>query len=385
MTQKYSITAAYYLAFILLGFIAAAEGTTLLRLADNTSSALDQISLIFFFGSLGYLIGSYAGGKVYDRVPGHKFLALVLIVLAPFAALVPVLTDLRALLFVIAILGMAKGALDVGCNTLLLWIHREKAGPFLNGLHAAFGLGAFIAPLIVEVIVKTTGGIDWVFWSAGILALPIGFWVINTPSPTARATPQHHREAPSPIAALALMVTCFALYVGLESGYGNLIKSYTVLTGLGNESQANYLNSAFWGFFTLGRLFGVWESARLPARTLLYLHLTGCIASVLVVLAFPESSSALWIGSILLGIFLAPIFPAFLALADERMHVTGAMAGWFLVGGSIGGMVIPWGIGQAIVQFGSTAMTQIVLACLFIDLLALVSFIRAPIPTARAE
>ncbi|MEW6085159.1 MAG: MFS transporter [Chloroflexota bacterium] len=381
MNQRYSITAAYYLAFILLGLTIAAEGATLLQLAENTNSALDQISLIFFYGSLGYLVGSYVSGKIYDRVPGHKYMTVVFAVLAPGIALVPLVTDLWALLVIVLILGMAKGALDVGCNTLLLWVHREKAGPFINGLHASFGLGAFAAPLIVEVIVKATGDIHWVYWSAALMAIPLGIWILLSPSPVARVTPELHKNAPFPIAPLALMVLCFAFYVGAEAGYGNFIKTYTVIVKLGDESQANFLNSAFWGFFTLGRLFGIWESARLRALPLLYIHLAGCLASALIVLIFPESSIMLWIGTILLGIFLAPIFPALLALSDERMHVTGSMAGWFLVGGSIGGMLIPWGIGQAVVQFGAGAMTGIILACLLANLITLAVFIKIPIRT----
>lgn len=385
MNQKYSITAAYYLAFILLGLTIAAEGATLLQLAGNTSSTLDQISLIFFYGSLGYLVGSYASGKIYDRVPGHKYMAGVFAVLALVIALVPIVTDLWALLVIVLILGMAKGALDVGCNTLLLWVHREKAGPFINGLHASFGLGAFVAPLIVEVTVKATGEIQWVYWSGALMAIPLGMWIFLSPSPTARVTPEHHKNAPFPVAPLALMVICFAFYVGAEAGYGNFIKTYTVIMNLGNESQANFLNSAFWGFFTLGRLFGIWESARLRALPLLYIHLTGSLASALIVFIFPGSSTMLWIGTILLGIFLAPIFPALLALSDERMHVTGSMAGWFLVGGSIGGMLIPWGIGQAVVRFGAVAMTGIVLACLLANFISLAVFTKLPIRMSNAE
>lgn len=381
MNQRYSITAAYYLAFILLGLTIAAEGATLLQLAENTNSALDQISLIFFYGSLGYLVGSYISGKIYDHVPGHKYMTVVFAVLAPGIALVPIVTDLWALLVIVLVLGMTKGALDVGCNTLLLWIHREKAGPFINGLHASFGLGAFVAPLIVEVIVNATGDIHWVYWSGALMAIPLSIWILLSPSPMARVTPEHHKNAPFPVAPLAMMVLCFAFYVGAEAGYGNFIKTYTVIVNLGNESQANFLNSAFWGFFTLGRLFGIWESARLRALTILHIHLAGCLASALIVFIFPGSSTTLWIGTILLGIFLAPIFPALLALSDERMHVTGSMAGWFLVGGSIGGMLIPWGIGQAVVQFGAGAMTGIILACLLANLITLAVFIKIPIRT----
>ncbi|HEY3474975.1 MAG TPA: MFS transporter, partial [Anaerolineales bacterium] len=149
MNQKYITTAAYYVAFILLGLTIAAEGPTLLKLAEHTSSALDQISSIFLFGSLGYLLGSFFGGRVYDRIPGHRFMAGVLVFLGLIIALVPVATSRWMLFSIVLVLGLAKGALDVGCNTLLLWVHNEAVGPFMNGLHAFFGVGAFIAPLIV--------------------------------------------------------------------------------------------------------------------------------------------------------------------------------------------------------------------------------------------
>src|SRR5512134_3369074 len=108
MNQKHITTTAYYLAFILLGLTIAAEGPTLLKLAEHTSSALDQISSLFLFGSLGYLLGSYIGGRLYDRIPGHRFMAGVLICLGIMIALVP-LASSRWLLFSVAlILGLFK-------------------------------------------------------------------------------------------------------------------------------------------------------------------------------------------------------------------------------------------------------------------------------------
>ena len=108
MNQKYITTTAYDFAFILLGLTIAAEGPTLLKLAEHTSSALDQISSLFLFGSLGYLVGSYIGGRIYDRVPGHRFMAGVLICLGIMLVLVP-LASSRSILFSVAlILGLFK-------------------------------------------------------------------------------------------------------------------------------------------------------------------------------------------------------------------------------------------------------------------------------------
>jgi FHS family Na+ dependent glucose MFS transporter 1 len=376
MNQKYINTAAYYLAFIILGLTSGAEGPTLLKLAEHTSSALRQISLIFFFGSLGYLIGSLLGGWIYDRVPGHRFMSAILVVLGILIALVPIATSLWTLLVIVLVLGFTKGALDVGCNTLLLWVHNETVGPFMNGLHTFFGLGAFIAPLIVERVNSTTGDIHWVFWIFALAAFPIAVLVWSQPSPASRVVPAQHEHAPFPILPVILMVLCFVLYVGSEVGYGNWIYTYAFKLNLGTEKTAAYLTSAFWGSFTLGRLFGVWVSTRVKPMTILTLDFAGCLLSLGLILFFQESAIILWVGTILLGISQASIFPTFLTLAEERMHITGTVAGLFLVGAGTGGMILPWLIGQVFEQVGGSAMMGMIFIDTLLNLLMLLLFIR---------
>lgn len=383
MNQKYILTAAYYLAFILLGLSIGAEGPTLPRLAENTSSALNEINRMFIFGSLGYLAGSYIGGRLYDRVSGHHLMAGVLVLLGVMVALIPLATSLWMLLLIVTISGFAKGALDVGCNTLILWVHSDKVGPFMNGLHAFFGIGATIGPLIVAYVITVTDNIYWVYWALAIAAFPVAAFIWSLPSPSARATPEEHKDVPLPVLPLAIMVLCFVLYVGAEVGYGNWIYTYALQLGLGTEITSANLTAAFWGAFTLGRLVAVPVSTRLRPITILYMDFIGCLASLGLILLFRDSAAILWVGSILLGISFASIFPTFLTLSEERMHVTGTMAGWFLVGASLGGMFLPWGIGEAFVSIGAGAMISIVFIAVVLNLLALVLFTRIPLTASR--
>jgi FHS family Na+ dependent glucose MFS transporter 1 len=376
MNQKNITTTAYYLAFILLGLTVAADGPALLKLAAHTSSTLDQISLIFFFGSLGYLLGSYIGGRIYDRLPGHRFMASVLILLGVTIALVPVISSRAAFFTVILILGLAKGALDVGCNTLLLWVHNDTVGPYMNGLHAFFGLGSFIAPLIVAQALAITGDIHWVYWFFAVAAFPLAIWIWNLPSPVARTVPAHHENAPFPVIPVAIMVLCFVLYVGGEAGYGAWIYTYAFKLNFGTEVTAAYLTSAFWGSFTLGRLLGIWVSMRARPMTILSIDFAGCLVSLGLILFFNESATLLWIGTILFGISQASIFPTFLTLAEERIHITGTITGWFLVGAGLGGMILPWLIGQAFVRIGAGAMIAIILANVALNVLMLFVFTK---------
>jgi FHS family Na+ dependent glucose MFS transporter 1 len=376
--HKLVLTAAYYLSFIVLGMLAAVEGPALPGLAENTAVTLDRISLIFVFGASGYLLGSLFSGQAYDRLPGHRLMGFTLLAMAICAGLIPFMQNLWSLLLVFFVLGLAKSALDVGGNTLLLWVHSEKAGPFMNGLHFFFGVGAALAPLILAQVLQITGGIQWTFWLFALLSLPLALWLWSLPEPPAQASAHENGKAPFPVIPVALIVLAFLLYVGTEVGFGNWVYTYALTLGLGTEITSAYLTSAYWGTFTLGRLLGVWVSTRLRSAQILIADLLGCLASVCVILLWHDSATALWAGAIGLGLCTASVFPTLIMLAGERMRVTGAMTGWFLAGASIGGMLLPWGIGQAFVRFGAGSMPVLVLGTLVLNLLAVLFFLSRP-------
>ena len=344
-----------------MGATTAASGPSLPALAKNTSNGLDRISLIFVFGSLGYLIGSYFGGRAYDRIPGHKLIAGVLLVIGTVSALIPVANTLAALLLFMFLSGLATGVLDVGCNILLLWTHGEKAGPFLNGLHFFFGVGSFTAPILLAKVLLSTGSIHWLYWSIAIACLPIAVWLWFLPEPSISIHTDKEKNGSFPVIPVLFCVILFLLYVGLELGFGNWVYTYALTLGLGTTITAAYLTSAFWGCFTLGRLIGIWVSTRARSQTILFMDMIGCGVSTIVIMAWKDSNLALWIGTIGLGLSMASVFPTILMLAGERMKITGTITGWFLAGSGIGSMLLPWLIGQIFVLTGPKTMTTVLL------------------------
>jgi hypothetical protein len=58
------------------------------------------------------------------------------------------------------------------------------------------------------------------------------------------------------------------------------------------------------------------------------------------------------------------------------MHVTGTITGWFLVGSGLGGMVLPWLIGQAFVRIGAGAMMGIIFVNMILNILMLFTFTK---------
>ncbi len=368
------LTAAYYAALALLGLSTAVEGPSLPTLAQHTSSPLNRISLLFVAESFGYLIGSLAGGRLYDKLPGHRIMSAMLALILAATLVFPLATVLWLLLLLGLVLGISKGAVDVGSNTLLQWVHGERVGPFMNGLHFAYGLGAFLAPLLLAQIILITREIYGVFWIIAILCAPLAIWLWFLPEPSMHVDDTSQTAGPAPFLPILVMVLAFVLYVGAELGFSNWIYTYAITLNLANTITAAYLTSAYWASFTLGRLLGIWVSTRLRSRTILFLDFAGCLVSLGLIALVQDSAAVLWVGSIGLGLATASIFPTLIILAGERLKVTGTITGLFLLGSGVGSMLLPWVIGNAFTSTGPEAMINILFIDTALGLLAVIVF-----------
>src|SRR5512143_1692981 len=261
-------------------------------------------------------------------------------------------------------MGLGKGALDVGCNTLLQWVHGSASGPYLNGLHFAFGLGSFVAPLLLAQVLLRTHDVYWVFWTMAILITPLIIWIWLLREPALPAHAREERETALPFVPVFLIIVAFFLYVGAEIGFANWIYTYAISLKLADTIGAAYPTSAFWAFFTAGRLLAVWIAARVRPRTILYADFAGALLSLALIGLAGNSITALWIGSIIYGLSIASVFATMLLLAAEKLRVTGTLTGWFLVGSGAGGMLLPWLIGNAFAFISPRSMILIV----FVDL-----------------
>lgn len=364
-SEKLLATAGYYLAILALGLSTAMLGPTLPGLARRTESDLREVSWLFVAVSAGYLVGSQQAGRWYDRLAGHRLLAASLLALAGTLAAIPLTFSLWPLAVVLFALGAAQGGIDVGGNTLVVWVHQDRVAPWMNGLHFCFGIGSILAPLIVAWATSPQANLSWAFWALAALALPGALWLPwlpSPPAPTARETRRGWESRP----LLVLWIAVFlGLYVGAEIGFGGWIFSYAVASGLASADDAAYLTTAFWGAFTLGRLLAVPLALRLPPHGILLGDLAGSLVGVGIILGWPNSTLALWTGTVTTGLCMASIFPVTCSLAERRMAITGGVTSWFIVGGAAGSMTLPWLMGQL---FASAGPRSVMLA-LSVDLL----------------
>ena len=338
-------TVAYFGVMVSLGLAHAALGPTLHSLAAQTGVTIGAVSILFSARSLGYLCGSLLSGRLYDHLPGHPVMAAAALLLSAMLMLVPQVPLFWMLVGIAGGWGLAESGLDVGANTLLIWVHGSAVAPYMNALHFCFGLGAMLSPMIVARMMAASGAHASAYNVLAVLVLPVVLLAF-VPGPRAPVASAEHAGMPRPTGLLPLIMAFFFLHVAAEASFGGWIYTYALRRGLADEAGAAYLTAAFWAALTAGRLLSILLSARLRPRTLLMGGLAGAIASVAVIAVWPADPAALWLGAAGCGLCIGPMFAATVLLAERRMPISGATTAWFFVGTSCGAMTVPYIIGQ---------------------------------------
>jgi len=339
-------TIGYFGSFLVFGMGVAALGPALPSLAEHTGSTLSQAAVLFPAAAFGYLLGSLAAGLLFHRLPGHWVVSAVLVLMAGMAVLIPAVGSLWLLTLLFFFFGVAQGTIEVGANTLLLWVHTDHAGPYMNALHFFFGAGALLAPVGIALAMSATGDVAWFYRLFALLVLPVAAWLLVVPSPQPSLGQASASLPRGSLALVALTALFFFLYAGVEHSFGGWIPSYARALGMADESGAAYFASGFWAAITVGRFLAVPASARFKPQTIVATALVGCLISVAAVLVWPGLAWVLWLGTLGLGLSLAAIVPTTLALIGQRIGTTSLATALYFVGLGLGKMTVPWTIGQ---------------------------------------
>jgi FHS family Na+ dependent glucose MFS transporter 1 len=368
-------TFGYYFMFICLGLDTAILGPTLPALADQTRSRIGEMGLLFLAGSIGYTLGTLVSGRFFDKFKGHPVLGIAQLVAAVLIFCIPLAAWIWILLAILFVKGIAMGFVNTGANALLVWTHGEKVGPFMNGLHFFFGLGAFLSPFMVAQVVGIDGGYRWAFWGLGMFSALVGLRILTLPdspqplqSRKSQTSNMKRTRVPYLFVISAMLFLFF--YVGAEITFGGWIYTYAVTLNLASVAGAAYLTSAFWASFTIGRLLSIPAATRFSSRQVIFAASLGCLIIFIVGSVFSGTSSVLWLMAIGAGFFMAPIWPTGFTLAGQSIDLSGRLTAVILLGDSFGGMVLPSLVGKVMEASGARSMITLVLGSLILNLIA---------------
>jgi fucose permease len=374
-------TFTLYCVFVIVGLAAGSLGPAIPSFAKFTGETISRIGMLFVFYRIGYMAGSLGGGRIVDRMKSGKMMALVLFFIALMLVFLSFIPNLFLLFAAVLFLGLGLGVAEVGGQRGIIRLHGANVGPYMNGLHLSYCVGAIVSPLVIAAFLHYHASVRAAFWLLAALALFAGFITLRL-AQNGSASQEETAILPCPPLLVVFFSALILFSGGAESCFSGWIYSYALQTGLAREGLAGVLTSVFWGAMTFGRLAGVYLVRRLGARRLLGISCTGAAFSLSVLVFFPPTLGGLWLSTILAGLCQASIIPVTFTLAGERKIVSGSVAGIFVAASSFGGMVFPSLAGHLMQTLGFscfpvfTAGIQIFIFISFLGILGMTRRIR---------
>ncbi len=336
-----------YLGFVGLGMNGGLIGVAWPSMQAEFGVPLDAVAYLLLASTTGYLTASFFSGPLAYRFGIGRLLLVGGLAMA--AALVVIATTHSWLLLIAVMLvsGIGSGLIDAGLNAYLAQHHGERA---MNWLHAAFGVGITVSPLILTAVFAADQSWRLGYWIVaaflGVVALfylfTIGWWRSIVPQTGDQPARRISMRSTLRMPVVWMGILMFFLYAGLEATPGQWVFTYfTQARGIVEESAGLWV-SIYWGSFTIGRIFFGAIITRLNTRILLRVLMIAAIISALLIWWNPVD----WVGFVgltVLGFAQAPMFPVLVSNTPRRVGVEHApnAIGFQVSGAGIGVALLP--------------------------------------------
>lgn len=319
-----------YLAFAAQGLAVSMTGVAWPSIRQTFGLPLDAVGLLFIAEMVGLLVASSCGGPLVARIGVGRLLLLSMAV----RGLVLLGYGLAPAWWLVVLLGVAAGAgggaVGAGANTYFATHHSPA---LMNWLHASYGVGAALGPAVMRLILDAGFPWRWGYVVAALaagllavcLALTLDRWRLATqppavapgepsPSPGDRARSVDTLKLPLAWAGIALIF----LFAGTEATAGQWSYSLFAAARSIAPNTAGFWTSLYWGGSTAGRILFGFVADRWEVRRLLRVVLLGAVCGA--ALVWTDGVDLLsFLGLVLLGFALAPVFPLITSITPQRV------------------------------------------------------------------
>ena len=350
--------------YAMLGLADGAIGTAWPSIRDAFNRTDSSFGLIFVALSGGYMVAGIASGHIADRIGTVTTIIVGVVVSTVGLGLLAVSATWWMVLAGFAGLGLGNGLGDASGNT---WVALNFGPRHMGMLHAAYGVGASIGPVLMSVLIVV---FDWwrgSFAIIGIIQLTVMVLLFRKRNYNTRHSAAEENEflasrVAAPRRVTIELVTWFALYVGAEVAAGQW--AFTLLSeGRGyDHGLATALAAGYWIGMTAGRFGMAAFGNRIDPERLLW------EVSLIAVAA----SAFLWVDPFGVGGFAIPViglaFSVMFPLAVGRTpHYLGSertsrVVGYQFAGSSIGATTLPALIGVLADTHGVGVAPPVILA-----------------------
>lgn len=318
-----------YLGFISLGLPDTLIGVAWPSVRDAFGRQQSEVAWVFFAAGGSYFLSSLFAGRLMKWL-GIGMLLAVSSLLVAGSGFGYASSPVWPLFASCALLhGAGSGAIDAGLNH---YVAHHFSARHMTWLHACYGVGATLGPLIMTSVLVASGS-----WRAGyatvaciLLSLALLFALTRKRWEEKQGgSADASAEAPAPAIQVGMMkalkhpmvglqIVLFFIYTGLEVTLGQW--SFTILTearGFTKEAAGTWV-TAYWASLTMGRVLFGFIVDRFGIDRLLRMSMLAVMVGTGIFAAnLPHDVSAA--GLALVGLGLAAIYPCLMTRTPQRL------------------------------------------------------------------
>lgn len=368
------LTAGGFLSFFVFGFADNLKGAILPELLESLSLTDTQGGTIQLGAYLGFIVTCFFTGILADLIGNRFVLILAGLFLTIGLAGFSIGTLFWLLFGFMFIFGIGTGAIEVGGNDLIVELHGDNRGRYLNLLGVFHGIGSLLVPLYVAGALSF--GFSWrsIVQSTLVLSVLLLLYFLlarRHDESKENATGVEESDAKGAAAGeyidgetdtggsgginwpvlrrqgftpeMRWFYLLLGAYVSIELGLAAWMVEYLQrIHGVSETTSQFYLSGLFVAIM-FGRLLGSVIVDRVGYLRAIGIALVGSLTCLL-------SGLNLENGLLFLpatGLFLSIVFPTVAAAVSERNpENAGSILGLLFTFGGLGGAAGPWLIGM---------------------------------------
>lgn len=313
--------------------------------------SLSANGLITLFQGVGGILFLIIGIFYGDKLLKPTWIIITFFSYCVAMTLLAFVSAYYQILILFFIIGANTRMLDAMMNAYVAEIHMEKRAFFLNILHACYGAGALIGPILSSFFISQNIQINFMFLGLGMFCLLIFafFLYINKHSRivSIRSEARTIRTVIKLIKNRNLLIMCTMafLYVGYALGLSTWLPAFMVQEMHTDVIFSGLVVSALWSGIVTGRISHSFLSLRYKKRNLIIFgNLIGGTAILSAILI--NNPIAYIFGLFISAFFISAIMPLTMAMTGELfLQQTGSASSIIMLGATMGLMIVPWMIG----------------------------------------
>lgn len=349
--SKHAPLGLAFACFVVQGIANGLLGVAWPSIRYSFGLPLDSLVVLLISSTIGYVSGSVYAGKLMARIGIGRSLLIGNILAAIGLIGYACATSWQVFIVFGLLTGWTSGTVVASLN---IFIASTRTVRVMNWMHAMYGIGATVGPLVMTAVIATRFGWRLGYIVAALFHLVLGILFLtvlnrmdfrgvvdSTTTVSRNEKPRSGILVALRVPIVLLSIFMFLFYTGIETTTGQWAFSLFTEGRSISPYLAGIMISAFWGMLTIGRIVFGAAANRIGITRLLRWSMVGTvISSAMFIIPSPIASFISVAG---MGLSLAAIFPTLMSDTPNRVgpELTSSAIGLQTGAASLGLAILP--------------------------------------------